>query len=330
MRALTAAFVVLLHVGLVAEQAPTGPPKATRPWAPPRTPDGQPDIEGIWTNGTSTPFERAAALANKAFLTEDEAAALERQNAEQRAAAQRVRKPGEVGNDNEAFMETYSLLPTRQASLVVDPPDGRVPLLPSAERARDFNLASTDNYESLSPWDRCVTRGPTGLFPAAYNNGFQIVQTRGYVVIAQEMIHEARVIPIDGRPHLPPTVKLWTGDSRGRWEGTTLVVETTHFHNKGWIATNAGAGRIRGVPHSEALRLVERFRRSDADTLQYDVTVHDSNVYAKPWTFSIPLTRDDGYRMFEYACHEANLATELTLRGARTLEKEAAAAAGPR
>ena len=206
---------------------------------------------------------------------------------------------------------------------MIDPPDGRVPVTPAAEAARDRNLTSVDSYELMSPWDRCITRGPGQMFPAGYNNAYQIVQTPGTVVIVHEMIHEARIIPIDGRPHLDQSIRLWTGDPRGHWEGNTLVVETTNFNGKGWIATNAASGRIRGVPHSEALRLVERFTRVDANTIAYQVTIDDPNVYSRPWTVAIPLGRDDSYQMFEYACHEGNRAVEHVLSAARAEEKAA-------
>jgi hypothetical protein len=320
------ACVLLLPVSLGA-QVPETTVGAKPAWTAPRTADGQPDLQGTWTNGTVTPFERPAAQADKPFLTEEEAAAVDRQAAERRANPDRSRRPGDVGGDNEAFVDRdYKVTSTRQTSLVVDPPDGRVPILPAAEQQRAFNVTSVDSYERMSPWDRCITRGPTALFPTGSNNGYQIIQTPTYVVIVHEMIHEARVIPLDGRPHTSPNVRLWSGDSRGRWEGATLVVDTTNFHDKGWITTHAGSGRLRGVPHSEALHLVERFTRVDADTIAYSMTIDDPNVYARPWTFSIPLTRNDTYQIFEYACHEGNQATGLILRGARTLEQEAEAA----
>jgi hypothetical protein len=280
----------------------------------------QADLQGIWTSGTITAFERPVALGEKAYYTEAEIAEQERAAAERRA--NRVRRPGDVGSDNEAFVDTgYKAVSTRQTSLIVDPSDGRIPFLPDAERRREFNVANVDDFETMSPWDRCITRSPTALFPAGYNNGYQIVQTSTHVVIVTEMIHEARIIPLDGRPHVDPRLRLWSGDSRGRWEGSTLVVETTNFHGRGWIATHAGSGRLRGTPHSEALHIVERFTRTDADTLLYQMTVSDPDVYARPWTFSMPLVRNDSYRIFEYACHEGNQATELILRGARTLER---------
>ncbi len=283
----------------------------------------QSDLQGIWTNGTLTPFERPPALGTKAFYTPEEAAIEERQATERRNG--RNRRPGDVGSDNEAFVDSgYKLVSTRQTSLIVDPPDGRIPIRPEAEKLRDVNVNSLDSFETMSPWDRCITRSPSNLFPAGYNNGYQIVQTPSYVMIMSEMIHEARIIPLDGRPHVNAGIGQWLGDSRGRWEGKTLVVDTTNFREAGWIATHAGAGRLRGVPHTKALHIVERLTRIDAATMIYEATIDDPGIYERPWTFSMPFVKSDDYQIFEYACHEGNEATGLMLRGARTLEREAA------
>ena len=320
--------VVSLTPAPVAGQTLTSATTAAKTWTPPRTPDGQPDLQGMWTNATITPFERPRALADKAFLTEQEAAALEHQSVERRAKADSNPTPGDVGSYNDVWFDSGTkVVGSRRTSLVIDPPDGRVPLKPEAEAERDRNLTNEDSYELMSPWDRCITRGPGRMFPAGYNNAYQILQTPGYVVILHEMIHEARIIPVDGRPHVDKSIQLWTGDPRGRWEGSTLVVETTNFTDRGWIATNAASGRIRGVPHSDALRLVERFARVDADTISYEVTIEDANVYTRPWTVAIPLSRDDSYQMFEYACHEGNRAIEHVLSAARAAERRAAEAA---
>jgi hypothetical protein len=187
------------------------------------------------------------------------------------------------------------------------------------------NVNSLDSFETMSPWDRCITRSPTNLFPAGYNNGYQIVQTPSYVMIMSELIHEARIISLDGRPHVSAGIGQWLGDSRGRWEGKTLVVDTTNFREAGWIATHVGAGRLRGVPHTKALHIVERLTRIDAATMIYEATIDDPGIYERPWTFSMPFARSDDYQIFEYACHEGNEATGLMLRGARTLEREATA-----
>jgi len=326
---LLAGFASLIAVGMGASSVTAG---QTRPAARPGstsssaglTPDGHPDMQGTWINGTLTPFERPANQT-KAFLTEEEAAALERQAAERRANPA-PRRAGDVGSDNEAFVDTgYKVTSTRQTSLVVEPADGKIPLRAEAEKQRDFNLKNVDTFETMSPWDRCITRGPTALFPANYNNGYQIVQTPGYVTIVSEMIHEARVIPTDGRPHLPTTVRSMNGDSRGHWEGQTLVVDTTNFSGDGWFSTHSGSGRLRGVPISPSLHLVERFSLIDAKTLVYEMTIEDPNVYTQPWKVQVPFARDDTYQMFEYACHEGNQAIGNVLRGARREEHDAAA-----
>ena len=296
---------------------------ARKGWTPPRTPDGQPDIQSIWTNATLTPFERPASLRDKAFLTEAEVAAIEHQASANREAD--PKRPGDVGSYDQVWFDSGDrIVSTRRTSLVIDPPDGRVPLRPEAEAARNYNSAhERDSYEFMSVWDRCITRGaPAGMFPAGYNNAYQIIQTPGYVVIHYEMIHEARIIPLDGRPHPPAHVRLWNGDPRGRWDGNTLVVDTTNYNNRGWIATQAAAGRIKGVPQTESLHVVERFRSIDANTIDYDATIDDPKMFTRPWTVSIPLHRDPAYRIYEYACHEGNRSVENVLRGARTLEKK--------
>ena len=290
-----------------------------RAWTPPRTPEGHPDLQGIWTSGTATPFERPADLSTER-LTKEQAAALE-----QRTEDNRTHKsidPNEVGHDNEAFIDVgYKVLPSLQPSLIVLPSDGRVQLTAEAERRRDYNLTRYDSYESMSPWDRCITRGPTGLLPASYNNGYQIVQNATHVLIFTEMVHEARAIPIDGGAHADSRIRTWSGDSRGRWEGATLVVDTTNFHDRGWLTTHTGSGRVRGVPHSEALHIVERFTRVGDDGLQYEITIDDPPMFASPWTAKLVFERDEGYRIYEYACHEGNQATELILRGERVQEQ---------
>jgi len=316
-------LVILLALPLAAQtKTQTVRTQTVGTWTAPSTPDGQPDLQGVWSNPTITPFERPAEFAGKATLTEKEAAELEA-----RAAKARVDGPpkeGDPGSYNQAWFDSGTkVVSTRQTSLVVDPPDGRVPLKPSAEAKRDYDLAhASDSWEYMSVWDRCITRGvPAGMFPAGYNNSYQILQTPGYVVIFYEMIHETRIIPLDGRPHLPSSIRQWNGDSRGHWEGNTLVVDTTNYNGKGWIATSAATGRIKGIPQSEALHVVERFTRADRNTILYKVTINDPNVYTQPWTLAIPLSREENYKIYEYACHEGNHAIENVLGAGRAAEK---------
>lgn len=276
-------------------------PGLTRSWKQAKTPDGQPDLQGTWVNFESTPFERAASAPARPRATGDPS---------DRPFADRAPKVA------------------ARASLVVEPESGRVPLTPWAEQQRDYALAHIqDSWEYNTPWERCITRGiPAAIFPAAYNNGYQILQTPGQVVIVYEMIHETRIIPIDGRPHLPGVLRQWNGDPRGHWEGNTLVVETTNFNGKSMIATNAASLRIRSVPQTEDARITERFTRADENTINYEVTIDDAKVASTPWKIAMPLVRDDSYKIYEYMCHEANQDyMEITLGGGRLQEKNAAA-----
>jgi len=283
--------------------------------------ESPPDIEGIWTSGTLTPFERPAQAGT--HLPEADRTEQQRVASEKFWAA--GHKPGDVGRDNDAFIDQQlAILPNGQTSLIVEPADGKVPFRPEALQRRDFNLSNFDTYQTMSQWDRCITREPTTMFPVVYNNAYQIVQTPGYVLIVAEMIHDARIIPI-GRDaqaaHADARVRSWGGDSRGHWEGKTLVVESTNFNDHGWIATGGNAVPLRGTPVSEQLRIVERFTRIDHDTMQYEITIEDPANYTAPWKVAYPLARDDRYQMFEYACHEGNRAIELILGGARAQEQ---------
>jgi hypothetical protein len=323
--ALATAIAWLLTVPLVGQT----PGKTTTPakaWTQPRTQWGDPDLQGIWTNATGTPLERPDALKDKQVLTDQEL--VEREEKERkltRGEAVTPTRPGDVGAGPEHWYERGK--PLRQTSLVVDPPDGKIPPLTAWGKARADSprgLASKgtgdiDGPEDLNPWDRCITRGlPGAMIPTVYNNGYQILQIPGYVVILYEMIHDARFIPVDGRPHLNEKVRQWMGDSRGRWEGNTLVVEATNF-------TENTAIKFGGDYHSDALRLVERFTRIDAETIEYQFTVNDSKTWTKPWTASIPMIRDDTYHVFEYACHEGNYAMPHRLSGQRAQERATAA-----
>jgi hypothetical protein len=300
----------MVEAGVSAQaSAPANPAaaaaaSAAKAWTPGRTPDGQPDIEGTWLNFDNTPFERPVP---------------ERPAAPGQAAA------GRVGPAPEFADHEHQVSPARP-SMVVDPPDGRVPVLKWAEDKRDYDLAHIpDAPEHETPWVRCITRGhPAGMFPAGYNNAYRIVQIPGYVVIVFEMIHETRIIPIDGRPHLGEKIRQWTGEPRGRWEGNTLIVESTNYNDKGSIATSAATGRMRGIPQSASMRVVERFTRVEADTIEYSVTIDDPAVYTRPWTVALPLNRDETYQFFEYSCHEGNYALPNALRYGRVRDGEAA------
>jgi len=327
LRLLTTTAVVLTSAGLMWAQAAKPAPKAAaktsaKTWTPRHTPDGQPDLQGYWINATITPFERPSDLTSKAVLSDEEAAQLEKSAAQNRV--DRPPREGDVGNYNQVWFDSGTkVVKTKQTSLVVDPPNGRVPLTPAAEAKRDFSLAHNgDSYEYMSMWDRCIGRGvPGDMFPAGYNNAYQIVQIPGYVIILAEMIHDARVIPLNRTSHLPSGIRQWNGDSIGHWEGDTLVVDTTNFNGKSWVANNAAAGRIKGIPESPSAHIVERFRRVDADTVLYEVTVEDPAMYTRPWKVSIPLNRDDDYKIYEYACHEGNYAMVDILNGARVQEQ---------
>jgi hypothetical protein len=276
------------------------------------------DLEGIWTNATVTPFERPADLAEKAYFTAAEAAAFEKQARERNDADRRE------GNSEADLTTGYNafwwdrgtkVVSTLRTSIVVDPPDGKIPpLTPEAQRkatarAEARRLHPADGPENLSLADRCIARPGPPMIPAGYNNNHQILQTSDYVVIFSEMMHDARIIPLDGRPHLPGNVHQWFGDSRGRWEKNTLVVETTNFTDK----TN-----FRGSGAN--MHLTERFTRLDKDTLLYQFTVNDPESFQKPWSGEIPLKRAPG-PIFEYACHEGNYSMVNTLAAARAEEK---------
>lgn len=318
-RILLATMALSILAGPLASQT-----SKSKTWQPPRTQDGQPDLQGVWINPTVTPFERPLELANKPVLTKEEAAELEKKAAE--TNVDRPPRAGDVGTYNQVWTDSGTkVVSTMQASLVVDPPDGRVPLKPSAEAKRDYNAAhNADSYEYMSVWDRCITRGvPAGMFPAGYNNAYEIVQTPGYVTILYEMIHETRIIPVDNSPHLPSDVRQWNGDSRGHWEGNTLVVDITNYNGKGWAGTSASTGRLKGIPQSQSLHVVERFTRTAADTILYEVRIDDPEVYTKPWTVRVPLTQDPEYKIYEYACQEGNEAVANVLRGGRAHDNDA-------
>lgn len=279
-----------------------------------RTLWGDPDLQGIWNHGTATPLERPDAQSGREFLTEEEIAEVNL-NATTFASSERrgdLSKDLDVGLAYNQFWWDRGLSDGRTA-LIVDPPSGKIPYMSTTQPTPGFRQPRTsDGPEDRNLWERCITRGVPRL-GGAYNNNFRLIQAPGYVVILHEMVHESRIVPMDGRPHVNADIRQWNGDSRGRWEGETLVVETTNFSDK---------TSFRGS--SSGLKVIERFRRADANTLQYQVTLEDSTTWTQPWTaaLAMPMTEGD---MFEYACHEGNYGMTNLLAGARVQELEASA-----
>jgi hypothetical protein len=309
--------VYLTGQGLpVAAKAATSTSKSS---TPSRTADGQPDLEGVWTNSTLTPLERPAEFAGKEFLTEQESAdyvkrLLQQVNTDRRDGGAQV----DVGRSYNEFWRDRgtNVIADRRTSLISDPPDGRVPqLTPEAQKRVEATRAylrdhATDGPEGRSLAERCIawaTAGPP-MLPGPYNNDIQIVQTREQVVILNEMIHDARVIPLDGCPHVSPDIRQLLGDSRGHWEGNTLVVDTTNFN---------GENSFRGSDAN--LHLTERFTRVSPNLIQYEFTVDDPTAFTRAWSARIPLNKTPD-RVYEYACHEGNYALTDILAGARAAE----------
>jgi hypothetical protein len=317
-----------LLAGLLAIQAPLpAQTKRIPSKSIPRTPDGHPDLQGIWTNATLTPLERSAEFAGKATLTDAEAKAYEKQDTEANTLDgsvdnnfnKRTGGPG-VGAYNNLFVDRGSELArvdgVKRTSLIIDPPDGKIPLAAEAREQTNGGLARYTSFDSVKDRplsERCIigfgsTAGPP-MLPVLYNNNYQIVQTADAVMILVEMVHDARIIRLNGT-HASPDTRLLFGDSIGHWEGDTLVVDTTNFTNK---------TRFRGS--SANLHVVERFRRVDAKTILYRATVDDPSAFAKLWTLEYPFVSTAG-PVYEYACHEGNYAMTDILGGARRMESE--------
>ena len=299
----------------------------TSEYSPPRTSDGKPDLQGVWTNNSATPLERPKMLAGRARLTAEEVAALRKRYAELfagdgdaafgdgvfEAVLSDVKKykptvfDASTGNYNAFWLVEREF--DDRTSLIVDPPDGRIPpLVPNVTRRNSTMRFSNDGPEGRNLAERCITYGVPDLL-AGYNSYYEIIQTPGQVVVHAEKIHDARVIPLDGRPHLPAALHSWLGNSRGRWDGDTLVVETRNF-TQGF--RNA----------SEQLLITERYTRVSEMTLEYEVTIDDPKTWTRPWTFMIPLRRTDEM-IYEYACHEGNSSLAGILAGARAEEAAA-------
>jgi hypothetical protein len=303
-------------------------------WTMPRTPDGQPDLQGTWTNATLTPLERGVVIDITGHHTElPPVASLTVSDAEAAVIEKRIadggnfdRRDGNADADvsrayNQAFVDRGTELArvdgVKRSSLIIDPPDGRIPPL-TAEAKAKAAARPPNNFDSVQNrplGERCMvgfgSAGGPPMMPVGYNNNYQIVQTPGYVMILVEMIHEVRFIYTDGRPHLPQNVRQWLGDSIGHWEGDTLVVETTNFTNK---------TSFRGS--DENMRVIERFKRVNANTILYRAMIDDPSTFTKQWTVEFPMRPSSG-RIFEYACHEGNYAMGDILRGARKQEEEA-------
>lgn len=346
------AIAMLAAIPVVGQGVPRKAASAKTPAAkagtPPKTPWGDPDLQGVWpgTDMVGTPLERPKSFGERNVLTDEEYAQREARAKNQATIDSQENvnsitrcdpNRGGLGNTPSTCSNGVSIgpplywdergKPNRQASLIVDPPDGRMPPLTAesqklaadraaARRARPCAKSAGgchDSWEDETLWDRCITRGTVGsIVPNTYNEGNQILQTPGYVVLRNEMIHETRVIPVDGRPHLGSNIRTWMGDSRGHWEGNTLVVETTNFSSKTVVMN---------TPTSEALHLTERFTRVAPDTLDYQVTIDDLQTWTKPWTIAFPLKLKPSYTLYEYACHEGNEYMVNALRGARAQEK---------
>jgi hypothetical protein len=331
------AFAILL-----AAVAPAAGQTRAKPWTPSPTPGGQPDLQGIWLSNSATPLERPKALEGRAFLTDAEVADLK-----QRAARIFKDRNSDFAAGDNAFLAAFANVEEyknpnistgsslemverefdNRTSLIVDPPDGKLPPLTPEGRRRlsdaDERFRTKAGPEDLGAANRCITIGVPrvgGNFGAGPYSYYQILQTPGYVVLLPEMIHDARIIPLDGRPHLPRSIRQWNGDSRGRWEGKTLVVDTTNFSSQSYFMGSA-----------ENLHLTERFTRVGPETIEHEVTLDDPTTWTKPWTAVVRLNLSRE-KIYEAACHEGNRDVMVgMLAGARAEEKaaERAAQKGP-
>lgn len=310
--ALAVTFLVRVPLAGQSQSSKSKTTAAAKTWTAPRTPDGQPDLQGVWSYATLTPLERPAELGAREFFTPKEAAALQAAVEDDSAPA-----PGDPGTYNALWFDRGKVASNLRSSLIVDPSDGRLPLTAEARK----NIAAQDEYRHAHPadsyldlnvWDRCIIYHGVPPISTGYNNTYQIFQTPGYVAILDENIHDVRIIPLDGRPHLGADIRQWNGDSRGHWEGNTLVVETTNYSDKTELR----------FP-SKNTSAVERFTRVSDDLIDYQFTIDDPTLYTKPWTAVRPMPRLKDYQIYEYACHEGNYALMHILTGARKEEKAA-------
>ncbi len=324
------ARLVLLLLTIAALLLSTGAPllaqsSGSGEYVVPRTAWDVPDFQGIWTNATLTPIERPESMSGQ-VLSEEAAAAFEARSAEARAASDTF-IPGEVGAYNQFWMDGGKVVTgDRRTALITDPPDGRIPWTPEGHARLEsdsgrYGVGPFNDWTDADTGERCLTDGLPFVPLQGYNMNYHILQAPGWIAMMNEMFHEYRLIPTDGRPHVPAHVGQWLGDARGRWEGDTLVVETTAFADKEhylWRATWRAA--------RPTLHLVERFTRVDETTINYEFTMTDPEMFTRPWTALVPMTTDHASRgvtsgpMFEYACHEGNYGLLNILRGARAEE----------
>jgi len=316
----TIAIGVSVALGTLDAAAQQRRAEGAAAWVAPKTPWGDPDIQGLWPSGDwrRVPLQRPENLGTRNELTPAEFEERERQAAADSAAdsAEFAAPTTEINNTPPSYWQDRGSAKL-QASLIVDPPNGRLPArVPQVEQRVAARTAArqgrgpADSWEDRSLYERCISRGITSFLPTLYNNGNEILQSPGYVVIRHEMINETRIVPITDRPF--SNIRTYMGEARGRWEGNTLVVETTNF------LTDKAA--ISGTPTSDALRLIERFTRVDAHTLRYELTVDDRGTWVQPWKVSFDLGEDPDYPLIEYACHEGNYAMSNILRAARVAE----------
>ena len=325
-RLLTVSFVAIMTMFLTQMSVSIEAGQNTETM--PRTPDGHPDLQGIWDYRTITPLERPDELAGKQVLTDEEAAAFEREQYQRQnrdlidptkgGAIYPPESLGGVVPYNEFWYDRGTeVVASKRTSIIVDPSDGKIPYRPDTRpalrRPRASGGRGSDSWTDRSLWERCLTRELPRL-SGAYNNNLQIFQAADHVVILNEMVHEARIIPLSDQPHLDSRIQQLQGDSRGHWEGDTLVVDTTNFTAQ----TNFRGSR-------ENLHLIERFARADADTLLYEFTVEDPSAWTQPWTGALDMAKIEG-PLYEYACHEANRGMTGLLAGARVIEQSATAA----
>jgi hypothetical protein len=334
MNRLVLAIVLGVAIVLAPLALPTtlGQAQTQKTYTAPRTAWGHPDLQGWFSNlsENSTPLEKPAQFANRKLedIKGEELLAIKQ------AAQQRIIDSfaGPLHAPEDWWQKDLNMVKGSQAWLIIDPPDGRVPALTEEATARNAaaaaarraaNRGPADSWEDRSLYDRCITRGfPGSMMPVIYGNSYQILQTPDYVAIRYEMIHETRIIPLDGRPHASSNIRTYMGDARGHWDGETLVVETVNFRDDGTYRGANGA----------TLKITERFTRVAPSTVKWAVTLEDPKTWTKPWTFAMPLTMDDTQPVLEYACHEGNLGLRNILSAARAEEKRAAEtpAAAPR